>query len=103
MDNALMHFMRTRKPKSNQDQTIKSQSALNILMCMQRVLKRNHQTVVPLKTVALSLKGMMRNYLLKHGLVSLVPKRREPMANGIISSLVHLPEGTPLVHRGSLT
>ena len=102
MSNALLYFIRTRKPRSNSDKTIKPASAVGILLGMQRVLKRNHIDVVPLRSLNLTVKGLMRDYVATNGPSSLVPKRREPMTNGLIQSLVSLPAGTPLGSQGQL-
>ena len=71
-------------------------------MGMQRVLRRNHIDVVPLCSLNLTAEGLMRGYVAANGPTSLVPKRREPMTNGIISSLVSLPAGTALDCQGQL-
>ena len=102
MSNALLYFIRTRKPRSNSDKTIKPKSAVGILLGMQRVLRRNHIDVVPLRSLNLTVKGLMRDYVAVNGPTSLVPKRREPMTNGLIGSLVSLPAGTPLGCQGQL-
>ena len=44
----------------------------------------------------------MRDYIARNGPTSLVPKRREPMTNGFITSLVSLPAGTALGNQGQL-
>ena len=94
--NALMHFMRTRKPRSSADSVIKPQSAMNILLGANRVLKANFSSLIPLSTLKLPLKGLMSRFLQKFGPLSLVPKRREPFTNGMICALVSLPDGADL-------
>ena len=61
-----------------------------------RVLRQQHLSFIPLKALALPLKGLMRKFVLTFGPVSLVPKRREPFTNGMIDSLVSLPAGSSL-------
>ena len=94
LTNALTFFMRTRKGKSYA--MIKPQSAMNILLGANRVLRQQHLSFIPLKALALPLKGLMRKFVLTFGPVSLVPKRREPFTNGMIDSLVSLPAGSSL-------
>ena len=96
MPNALLYFARTRKSRANNDKTIKPKSAVGILLGMHRVLRRNHIDVVPLRSLNLTVKGLMRDYVANNGPNSLVTKRREPMTNGLINSLASLPVGTPL-------
>ena len=100
--NALLHFMKTRKPRSSVDQVIKPQSAMNILLGANRVLKANFSSFIPLSTLKLPLKGLMRRFLHRFGPSSLVPKRREPFTNGMIVALVTLPYGTDLGPAGVL-
>ena len=71
-------------------------------MGMQRVLRRNHIDIVPLRCLTLTVKGVMRDYVARNGSTSLIPKRREPMTNVIITSLVSLPAGTTLGSQGQL-
>lgn len=97
--NALVHFMKTRRPRSNWNKCIKPQSALNILLGANRVLKQNYMSFIPLNALKLPLKGLMRKFILQHWPVSLIPKRREPLTNGMIRALASLPEG---VHLGPL-
>ena len=94
--NALVHFMKTRRPRSKQDKCIKPQSALNILLGANRVLKQNYLSFIPLKALKLPLRGLMRQFILKFGPSSLVPKRREPMTNGMIRSLCNVADGFDL-------
>jgi hypothetical protein len=100
--NALTFFMKTRKPRSNADKVIKPQSAMNILLGVNRVLKRNHSSLIPLRALVGPLKGLMRQFIQKFGPTSLVPKRRSPFTNGMIATLVSLPEGLRLPVLGAL-
>ena len=100
--NALMYFMRTRKPRSLADQVIKPQSAMNILLGANRVMKANFSSFIPLSNLKLPLKGMMRRFVKRFGPMSLVPKRREPFTNGMIGSLVSLPTDLDLGPVGKL-
>lgn len=100
--NALTHFMKTHKPRSNSDRMIKPQSAMNILLGVNRVLRQNFLSFIPLKALKLPLKGLMRKFLLDFGPRSLVPKRREPFTNGMIHSLTSLPAGFLLGPLGPL-
>ena len=101
--NALMHFMKTRKPRSSSSQVIQPQSAMNILVGANRVLRANFASLVPLRNLNLPLKGLMRRFVQRFGPQSLVPRRREPFTNGMIVSLVSLPEDTNLGAFGLLT
>jgi hypothetical protein len=101
--NALMHFMKTRKPRSSSSLVIQPQSAMNILLGANRVLRANFASLVPLRNLKLPLKGLMRRFVKRFGPQSLVPKRREPFTNGMIVSLVSLPEDTNLGAFGLLT
>jgi hypothetical protein len=101
--NALMHFMETRKPRSSSSQVIQPQSAINILLEANRVLRANFASLVPLRNLKLPLKGLMRRFVQRFGPQSLVPKRREPFTNGMIVSLESLPEDTNLGAFGLLT
>jgi hypothetical protein len=91
LTNALTHFMRTKKGRLND--LIKPQSAMNILLGANRVLRQQHLSFIPLKALTLSLRGLMRRFVQQFGPVSLVPKRREPFSNGMIDSLTSMPEG----------
>ena len=71
--NALMHFMKTRKPRSNSSQVIQPQSAMNILLGANRVLRANFASFVPLRNLKLPLKGLMRRFVQRFGPQSLVP------------------------------
>jgi hypothetical protein len=92
--NALTFFMRTKRGRSHP--LIKPQSAMNIILGANRVLRQQHLLFIPLKALALPLKGLMRKFVLKFGPTSLVPKRREPFTNGMVDSLVNLPVGSSL-------
>jgi hypothetical protein len=94
--NALVHFMKTRKPRSKVDSVIKPQSAMNILLGANRVLKLHYLSFIPLRALKLPLRGLMRQFLKDFGPVSLIPKRREPMTNGMVRSLSALPPGFSL-------
>jgi hypothetical protein len=100
--NALTFFMKTRKPRSRADEVIKPQSAMNILLGVNRVLKRNHSALIPLKALTVPLKGLMRQFIQRFGPRSLIPKRRSPFTNGMIATMVSLPQGTMLAGLGSL-
>ena len=100
--NALTYFMRTRKPRSNTSKMILPQSAMNILLGANRVLRANFSSFIPLSALKLPLRGLMRRFIQRFGPTSLVPKRREPFTNGMISSLVSLPDGFSLGVLGSL-
>lgn len=91
--NALVHFMKTRKPRSSKDACIKPQSAMNILLGANRVLKQHYLSFIPLKALKLPLRGLMRKFIQEHGPTSLVPKRRECMTNGMIRFLAAPPQG----------
>ena len=99
MTNALMHFMRTKKPRSNQDRMIKPRSAMNVLQGVSRVLKRNFYPQLPLNELTLPLRGLMRAYIRDNGPASLVPKRREPFTTGHVRTLLGLPAATALGFR----
>ena len=99
LTNALIYFMRTKKGRSHA--MIKPQTAMNILLGANRVLRQQHLSFIPLKALALPLKGLMRKFVQQYGPMSLVPKRREPFTNGMIDSLVSLPDGTSLGPIGS--
>ena len=66
------------------------------------MLKANFTSFIPLSALRLSLKGLMRRFILHYGPVSLVPKRREPWTNAMIPSLVMLPVNLHLGPIGSL-
>ena len=100
--NALVYFMKTRRPRSKKDRCIKPQSAMNILLGANRVLKKNFLSFIPLKALKLPLRGLMRDFIQKFGPTSLVPKRRECMTNGMIRTLCDLPAGFGLGPLGSL-
>jgi len=53
--NALMHFMRTRKPRSAADVMIKPQSTMTILLGANRVLRANFSSFIPLSHLKLPL------------------------------------------------
>lgn len=91
--NALTYFMRTRKPRSATDVMIRPQSAINILLGANRVLRANFSSFIPLASLKLPLRGLMRRFVQRFGPTSLVLKRREPFTNGMIQPLVNLPEG----------
>ena len=105
--NALVYFMRTRKPRSNADLVIKPQSAMNILLGANRVMRASYSSFIPLKALKLPLRGLMRRFVQRFGPASLVPKRREPFTNGMIKALTSLPDACVLgslgcVRSGSL-
>ena len=101
--NALVYFMRTRKPRSRSDLVIKPQSAMNILLGANRVMKANFTSFIPLSSLKLPLRGLMRRFVQRFGPASLVPKRREPFTNGMIQSLASLPYDFDLGPVGRLT
>ena len=103
--NALLHFMKTRKPRSNVDKVIKPQSAMNILLGANRVLRANFSALVPLSNSKLPLRGLMKRFVQRFGPSSLIPKRREPFTNGMINSLVALglPDNADLGTFGKLS
>ena len=72
---------------------IRPQTAMATLRGVARVHKRNHLELIPLKHLALPLKGLMRKYVAQFGPTSLVPKRREPLTNPMIAKLLRLPDG----------
>ena len=94
--NALTYFMRTHAPRSHADKVMKPQSAMNILLGANRVLRASYSSFIPLKALTLPLKGLMRQFIQKFGPLSLIPKRREPFSVGMIETLVNLPVGTKL-------
>jgi hypothetical protein len=100
LTNALTHFLKTRSPRANCDKaagkTIQPQSAMNILLGVNRVLKRNYSSFIPLKSVNLALKGLMRKFVKRFGPTSLIPKRREAFTNGLINSMISMPAGAHL-------
>jgi len=98
--NALTYFMKTHKPRSS---VIKPQSAMNILLGANRVLRQNFSAFIPLGALKLPLKGIMRQFLQRFGPKSLVPKRREPFTNGMIRTLVSLPANLNLGAIGQLS
>ena len=101
LTNALTFFMRTKRGRSHP--MIKPQSAMNILLGANRVLRQQHLSFISLKALALPLKGLLRKFVLKFGPTSLVPKRREPFINGMVDSLVNLPVGSSLGQLALLT
>ena len=101
--NALLHFMKTRRPRSRADKMIKPQSAMNILLGANRVMRSNFASFIPLSTLKLPLKGLMKRFVQRFGPSSLIPKRREPFTNGMICSLASLPIGMDLGRFGRLT
>jgi hypothetical protein len=101
--NALMHFMRTRKPRSAADVMIKPQSAMNILLGANRVLCANFSSFIPLSHLKLPLKGLIRRFIQRFGPKSLIPKRREPWTNGMIVAMCTLPDGYDTGPFGKLT
>jgi integrase len=102
LTNALCYFMRTRRPSSHSNKVIKPQSAMNILLGANRVLKRNFRAFIPLKALTLPLKGLMRQFVQQFGPKSLIPKRRSPFTNGMIQTLLTLPAGLHLGGFGPL-
>ena len=100
LTNALTFFMRTKKGRSQL--VIKPQSAMNILLGANRVLRQQHLSFIPLKALTLPLRGLMRKFMLKFGPQSLVPKRREPFTNGMVDSLASLADGSHLGPLGPL-
>lgn len=100
--NALLHFMKTRKPRSNADKVIKPQSAMNILLGANRVMRANFSAFIPLSNLKLPLRGLMKRFVQRFGPASLIPKRREPFTNGMINSLVALPDHADLGQFGKL-
>ena len=91
LSNALLYFMKTRKPRSNKDAVIRPASAMAILYAAQRVHSRNHLSMVPLRHMVKSVKGLMRQFVKDYGPQSLVPKRREPMTAGLVKSIALSP------------
>jgi len=104
--NALTHFIKTKTPKLKASRlagfTIQPQSAMNVLLAVNRVLKRNYSSFIPLKSISLALKGMMRKFIRDFGPTSLVPKRREPFTNGLIKNMTEMPSGASLGRFGVL-
>jgi site-specific DNA-cytosine methylase len=103
LTNALVHFMKTRKPRSRADTVIKPQSAMNILLGANRVMRATFGSFIPLSNLKLPLKGLMRKFVQRFGPTSLVPKRREPFTNGMVVTLCTLPLGYDLGAVGQLT
>ena len=66
---------------SNSDKCIKPQSAVNILLGANRVVKQNYMSFIPLRVLKLPLKGPIRKFALQLGPVFLIPKRREPLTH----------------------
>ena len=105
--NALTYFIRTKTAKAKKDRqagfTIQPQSAMNVLLGVNRLLKRNFHSFVPLKGVNMAVKGLMRKFLHKFGPTSLIPKRREPFTNALIQAMLRVPSGIRLGRFGILT
>jgi hypothetical protein len=67
LSNALLFFMKTRRPRSSKDAVIRPASAMAILYAAQRVHSRNHLSMVPLRHMVKSVKGLMRQFIRDHG------------------------------------
>ena len=100
---ALHYFMKTRKPLRSADRAIQPQSAMNILLGVNRVLRRNFMSLIPLSGLKLALRGMMREFVRIHGPKSLIPTRREPFTNGLIDAMCTTPDGVTLSGMGAVT
>ena len=56
--NALVHFMKTRRPRSNADQCIKPQSALNILLGAEKSIETELHFVHPPESLEAPTEGV---------------------------------------------
>ena len=89
------------RPRSRKDPAADPRSAAKKLEAVRRVhLTRVPSiTMVPMHVVTLATKGLMREYISKYGVASLVPERKLPLTNEIITGMLETPEGA---QRGSL-
>ena len=74
--NALIHFSQsiTPRPAGSSRTACKPQSAMNVLLAVRRVFKRNLLVLLDWKQVNMALKGLCKDFLIKHGPRSLIPK-----------------------------
>jgi hypothetical protein len=96
---ALGYAMRHKVPRSKSDAMIRPATAMAFLRSVQRVHRRNHLSLIPLKALALPLKGLMRDFVLRFGPRSLLPKRREPFTNPMIATMLGVSSGVKLGRR----
>ena len=71
-------------------------SALQVLRGVRRVHKRLGVPMAPLSLASVLCKKLLADYVHRHGHDALMPKRKEPLTNPIITAMLTLPEGTPV-------
>ena len=98
---ALILMYSWMKPRSRADPAADPRSAVKKLQAVRRIHRQRWPPIemVPMSAVANVLKGMMREYIDKHGFRSLVPRRKLPLTNSFINGMLGVYEGA---RRGAL-
>ena len=94
---AALPFILTRmRKRPGRDTAPTPLSALQVLRGVRRVHKRLGTPMAPLSLATVLCKKLLADYVRKHGHDALMPKRKEPLTNPIIVSMLQLPNGTPV-------
>lgn len=84
------------KPRSKDALEVKPSTGLNTVLAVRRVLDYQGVTCSKFKLTRTVLKGRMEAHMAVHGRRSLLPKRKEPIPDGVHAMCFALPPGTRL-------
>jgi hypothetical protein len=96
---ALIAFYSDMKPRKRSDPAADPRSAMKRLESVRRVHLTMGLTFVSLSHVALVVKGLLREYIEKYGVATLVPDRKLPLTNKLINAMLAVGDGA---RRGAL-
>ena len=74
----------------------KPQTAYDQVLAIKRIHKRLGAPMEVLPAVRNALKSLVKEYVAANGIRELLPKRKEPLTNVIVTKMLHLPNGTKL-------
>ena len=77
----------------------KPQTAYDQILAIKRIHKKMGAPMEVLPAVRATLKALVKEYVTKHGIAAILPKRKEPLSGEIIGQLLALPNGTKLGSR----
>ena len=97
---AMLHFYENMHPRRNSDPAASPVSAKKIIESIARTHFTRGIKMVDLKVVSLACKGMCREYIDAYGVDTLVPERKLPFTDSIITDIFKCHDGAT---RGSLT
>ena len=78
------------RPRSNSDPAADPRSAFKKLQAVRRIHLKQWPPIimVPLAAVSRLVKGMLREYIDLHGVAGLIPKRKLPLTNELITAML---------------